>query len=82
MAFFALGDVITGGFTKRVDSSMRNTLYVWAILGGSAVGLLASTMGRLYASPFTPCGTTRTPMHFAIVRVALTSGLGYLCSVH
>jgi putative peptidoglycan lipid II flippase len=52
VAFLALGDVIvaalyqTGAFTRAM------TVYVWAILAGSAVGLLASTWGRLYASTY------------------------------
>jgi putative peptidoglycan lipid II flippase len=51
---------------------------VWGILAGSAVGLLASTMGRLYASTFYAMHDTRTPLRFAVLRVALTIGLGYL----
>jgi putative peptidoglycan lipid II flippase len=54
------------------------TVYVWAILAGSAVGLLASTMGRLYASTYYALQDTRTPLRFAVVRVVLTVGLGYL----
>lgn len=81
MAFLALGDVIaavlyqTGRFT-RADSR-----FVWAILAGSAVGLLASTLGRLYSSTFYALNDTRTPLRFAILRVILTTGLGYLFSL-
>ena len=53
-------------------------MYVWGILAGSAVGLLASTMGRLYASTYYALHDTRTPLRFAVLRVALTIGLGYL----
>src|SRR4030095_874506 len=81
MAFLAFGDVIaavlyqTGRFT-RADSR-----YVWAILAGSSVGLLASTLGRLYSSTYYALRDTRTPLRYAVVRVALTSVLGYLCSI-
>ena len=51
------------------------TVYVWAILAGSAVGLLASTMGRLYASTFWALHDTRTPLRTASIRVCLTIGL-------
>jgi putative peptidoglycan lipid II flippase len=51
---------------------------VWAILAGSAVGLLASTLGRLYSSTYYALRDTRTPLRYAIVRVALTTVLGYL----
>jgi len=54
---------------------------LWAILAGSAVGLLASTLSRLSASTFYALGDTRTPLRYAVVRVALTTVLGFLCSV-
>jgi putative peptidoglycan lipid II flippase len=52
--------------------------WVWGTLAGSAVGLLASTLGRLYSSTFYALRETRTPLRFAVVRVALTLGLGYV----
>src|SRR5205807_760533 len=55
--------------------------YVWGILAGSAVGLLAQTLGRLYSSTYYALRDTRTPLRFAIVRVALTTGLGYVCAL-
>ncbi|HEY8151712.1 MAG TPA: lipid II flippase MurJ, partial [Vicinamibacteria bacterium] len=54
------------------------TRYVWYILVGSAVGLLAATLGRLYSSAFYALRDTRTPLRFAILRVILTGALGYL----
>ena len=56
-------------------------MYVWGILAGSAVGLLASTLGRLYSSTYYALRDTRTPLRFAVIRVALTTGLGYLCAL-
>jgi putative peptidoglycan lipid II flippase len=50
---------------------------VWQILIGSTVGLLASTMGRLYSSTFYAMRDTKTPLHYAVVRVILTTLLGY-----
>ena len=58
----------------RASSPAATTLYVWGILAGSAVGLLASTMGRLYASTYYALHDTRTPLRFALVRVVLTIG--------
>jgi putative peptidoglycan lipid II flippase len=55
-----------------------DTRYVWYILIGSAVGLLAATLGRLYSSAFYALRDTRTPLRFAIIRVILTGALGYL----
>ena len=55
-------------------------MYLWGILAGSAVGLLASTQGRLYSSTFYALKDTRTPLRFAVIRVVLTIVLGYLCA--
>jgi putative peptidoglycan lipid II flippase len=38
-------------------------------------------MGRLYSSAYYALRDTRTPLRFAIVRVVLTTGLGYLCAI-
>jgi putative peptidoglycan lipid II flippase len=59
----------------------EQTRYVWVILAGSAVGLLASTLGRLYSSTYYALKDTRTPLRFALVRVALTIGLGYVAAL-
>jgi putative peptidoglycan lipid II flippase len=42
--------------------------------------LLAQTQGRLYSSTFYALKDTRTPLRFAIVRIALTAILGYVGS--
>ena len=76
--FLALGDVVAGALYQTGAFTRGMTVYVWGILAGSAVGLLASTMGRLYASTFYALHDTRTPLRFAVLRVALTIGLGYL----
>jgi putative peptidoglycan lipid II flippase len=81
MAFLALGDVVTGALYQSGAFTREMTVYVWGILAGSAVGLLASTMGRLYASTYYALHDTRTPLRFALVRVALTIGLGYLAAL-
>ena len=68
--------------SSRPDASASaDATYVWGILAGSAVGLLASTLGRLYASTYYALRDTRTPLRFAIVRVALTIALGWLCAL-
>jgi putative peptidoglycan lipid II flippase len=45
------------------------------------VGLLASTLGRLYSSTYYALRDTRTPLRCASVRVSLTTALGYLCAI-
>ena len=81
MAFLALGQVLVGALFQTGRFHAVDSRYVWAILAGSAVGLLASTLSRLSASTFYALGDTRTPLRYAVVRVALTTVLGLLCSV-
>jgi putative peptidoglycan lipid II flippase len=81
MAFFALGDVIAAALYETGKFTHDNSVYVWGIIAGSAVGLLASTLGRLYASTYYALRDTRTPLRYATVRVVLTIGLGYLCAI-
>jgi len=81
MAFLALGDVITAVLYQTGRFVQADTTFVWGILAGSAIGLLASTLGRLYSSTYYALHDTRTPLGFAIVRVILTTVLGYFCSL-
>ena len=80
-AFLFLGDVIAAALFQSGRFTHQDALYVWAVLAGSAVGLLAVTMGRLYSSAFYALWDTRTPLKFAVIRVALTLVLGYLCAI-
>jgi putative peptidoglycan lipid II flippase len=81
MAFLALGDVVTAAIFQTGEFTRDDTMYVWAVLAGSSVGLLASTLGRLYASTYYALRDTRTPLKYAIVRVVLTTLLGYLAAI-
>jgi len=81
VAFVALGDVIVATIYRSGHFQGADVRFVWAVLAGSAVGLLASTSGRLYSSAFYALRNTRTPLKFAVLRVALTLGLGYLCAL-
>ena len=81
MAFFALGDVIAGVLFQRGKFNASDTNYVWGILAGSAVGLVAATVGRLYSSAYYALRDTRTPLRYAVIRVLLTSALGYMCAL-
>jgi putative peptidoglycan lipid II flippase len=78
VALFALGDLIVVLLYQGGRFQRGNTIWVWEILIGSTVGLLASTSGRLYSSTFYAMRDTRTPLRYAIVRVVLTTVLGYL----
>jgi putative peptidoglycan lipid II flippase len=81
MAFLALGDVVAaailqGGLFRHADA-----IYVWGILAGSGIGLLASTLGRLYSSTYYALRDTRTPLRYALLRVLLTTVLGYIFAI-
>lgn len=77
IGLFALGDLIVHLLYESGKFGRGDTIWVWQILIGSTVGLLASTMGRLYSSTFYALRDTRTPLRYAIVRVVLTTFLGY-----
>jgi putative peptidoglycan lipid II flippase len=81
MAMMAFGDVMTGALYQTGRFNRADATYVWGILAGSTIGLLASTLGRLYASTYYALHDTRTPLRYAIIRVVLTTGLGYLCAI-
>jgi putative peptidoglycan lipid II flippase len=81
VAFLALGDVVAGAVYQTGAFTRDMTVYVWGILAGSVVGLLASTLGRLYASTYYALHDTKTPLRFAAIRVVLTVVLGYFCAI-
>ena len=81
VAMMAFGDVMTGALYQTGKFGRADSKYVWGILAGSTIGLLASTLGRLYASTFYALHDTRTPLRYAVIRVALTTCLGYLSAI-
>jgi putative peptidoglycan lipid II flippase len=78
VAFLLLGDVISAALYQSGKFRHADAVWQWGILAGSAVGLLASALGRLYSSGFYALLDTKTPLRFAVVRVALTTALGFL----
>jgi putative peptidoglycan lipid II flippase len=81
VAMMAFGDVMTGALYQSGRFNAGDSRYVWGILAGSTIGLLASTLGRLYASTYYALHDTRTPLRYAIIRVTLTTVLGYLFAI-
>jgi putative peptidoglycan lipid II flippase len=80
-AFLFIGDVIVALLFESGKFGQRDAIYVWSILAGSAIGMLAATMSRLYNSSYYALSDTRTPLRFALIRVALTLALGYLSAI-
>ena len=81
VAFLAFGGVIAAALFQTGRFTAADSRYVWMILAGSTVGLLAGTMGRLYGSSYYALGDPRTPLRYAVLRVVLTTILGYLCAL-
>jgi putative peptidoglycan lipid II flippase len=77
-AFLLLGDSMVALLYQSGRFTRADVNYVWMVLAGSAIGLLAGTMGRLYASTSWALRDTRTPLKFAILRVLFATGLGWL----
>ncbi|UOF01751.1 murein biosynthesis integral membrane protein MurJ [Bdellovibrio reynosensis] len=78
VGFFFLGNYIVGALFQTGEFKADNTRYVWMVLAGYTVGLLASTLGRLYSSTFYSLKDTKTPLKFAIVRVVFATLLSVL----
>lgn len=77
-AFLLIGNVLVAALYQGGKFHANDTMYVWYILIGSTFGLLAVTLGRLYSSAFYALRDTKTPLRYAMIRVALTGILGYL----
>jgi putative peptidoglycan lipid II flippase len=81
VALAALGHVLAAAVFQSGQFTATDSYYVWGILAGSSVGLLAATMARLYSSAFYALKDTRTPFRFAAARVAFGTVLGALAAL-
>lgn len=81
MAFLAMGNVLAALLFQSGRFTASDSITVWSILAGSAVGLLAGTLGRLYSSTFYALRDTRTPLRFGVLRVGLTILLGWFAAL-
>jgi putative peptidoglycan lipid II flippase len=77
VAFIAIGGPIVALLFQSGRFTAADTIIVWTILAGSAIGLSAGTQGRLLTSAFYALGDPKPPLHAALVRVAFTSVLGW-----
>jgi putative peptidoglycan lipid II flippase len=81
VAFLVLGDIVAGALYQTGRFNRADAVYVWAVLAGSSVGLLATSLGRLYSSAFYALLDTKTPLRFAVIRVVLTTILGLVAAL-
>jgi putative peptidoglycan lipid II flippase len=76
VAFVTLGDVIVAALYQTGEFDRADTILVYLVLCGYALGLLASTWSRLLASTFFALRDTRTPAWCAAARVTASALLG------
>ncbi|MEP6864119.1 MAG: murein biosynthesis integral membrane protein MurJ [Deltaproteobacteria bacterium] len=81
VAFVAIGGPIVALLFQSGQFTGDDTRIVWLILAGSAIGLSASTQGRLLGSAFYALGDPKRPLYAALVRVAITGIAGYLLAL-
>ena len=81
VAFLTLGDVVAAALFQTGRFTYGDAVYVWAILAGSSIGLLATTLARLYSSTYYALRDTRTPLRYALVHVGVATVLGYLAAI-
>lgn len=81
MAFVAIGDILGATLYQSGRFGRTDVVWMWGVLAGAGVGLLAGTLGRLYASTWYALRNTRTPLRFAMVRVSLGLTLGAAASL-
>lgn len=81
VALLALGDLLAAILYRGGRFGVEESIWVWRALGGAAIGLLAATSGRLYAAAFYAMRDARTPVRFALARVAVGVPAGVLLAL-
>ena len=81
VSFVVLGDVLAATLLQTGRFTAADSTYVWAILAGSAIGLVASTQSRLLGVAHFAMSDTRTPFRFTLVRLTAGTILGYAGAV-
>ncbi|PTL81034.1 murein biosynthesis integral membrane protein MurJ [Vitiosangium sp. GDMCC 1.1324] len=81
MALLFIGDAVAGGLFQTGRFTSADTRYLWYVLMGASVGLVATALGRLYSSTFYALKDTRTPLRFAALRVVLDATLAWFLAL-
>jgi putative peptidoglycan lipid II flippase len=82
IGLLTLGDVIIAGMFESGQFKHSDTMFVYCVLAGYAIGLIASTSTRMYVSAFYAEHDTKTPAQIALVRVGLSAALGAALMVY
>jgi putative peptidoglycan lipid II flippase len=78
IAYVVIGDLVVAALLQSGEFDRFDTIQVWMILAVHAVGLPATTGSRLLQSALYGLGQPRSAARVAIVRVAVSLGLGAL----
>jgi putative peptidoglycan lipid II flippase len=76
IAFIFVGDVIIAALFRSGRFTDADARFTWGILMASSIGLLATTLARLYSSAFFALHDTKSPFRIALLRVAISGALG------
>ena len=79
--FLTIGDAIAAALYRSGQFGAAQSTWLWSILAGASLGLLASTLARLYSSAFFALQDTTTPLRFALVRVGVGIALAYVLGI-
>ncbi len=82
VGYLAFGWLLVFGLFRTGRFGLDDTTLVYAVLAGYSVGLLPSTLSRLFQSSFYALRRTRVPAFFAASRVVLAALLAWLWMGH
>ena len=82
IAFLVLGDVMAAALFQSGRFTSRDTAFAWGILAAASIGLLATSLARLYSSAFYALHDTKSPLRMALVRVVIAAVLGVIAAVY
>lgn len=73
VGYLAFGPLLVGALFRTGQFNGGDTWLVTLVLGGYALGILATTMSRLLQNAFYAIGDTKTPAWIAVTRVAVST---------
>lgn len=75
IGYLAFGFLIVGALFRRGEFGVGDNVLVYAVLGGYALGLVATTISRLFQNAFYAIQDTKTPAQIAVVRLIVSAAV-------
>jgi len=75
VGYLAFGPLLVGALFQTGEFRSGDTWLVTLVLGGYALGILATTMSRLLQNAFYATGDTETPAWIAVTRVTVSTAV-------